>query len=255
MNEELKRVLSWIIANRLTINLGKTQYVIFHRKRLPLDLVALTIGNTTLERVTSTKSLGLIIQENLKWDSHIKNVAGKIDRLNGILYLTSRSLTQNALKQVYYALVYPNIIYCHSVWGSAGVTALRPVITAQKRTVRILTGTTGNAHTHHLFMNLGLLKYKDINTYCCSIYIFKALKGIIENKYFTYRTNQFHDFRNSDLLRTPMVTSTQSQKFISFHGVGIWNSLPSDIRNKTTIQSFKFSLKRHLLNAYTNLVE
>ena len=255
MNEEMKNIHTWITSNKLTINLVKTHYVIFHRKRLPSYLETLSIGSTPLERVPSTKFLGLMIQENLRWDTHIRSVARKIEKLNGVLFQTSRNLTQNALKQVYYALIYPNINYCQAVWGSAGPTALKPVITAQKRAIRILAGATRHAHTDPLFLNLGLLKFKDINAYYCSVYIFKALKGIIDNKYFFYRTNEFHALRNSDLLRLPVVTTTQSQKFISFHGVGIWNGLPSDIRNKISLQSFKSSLKRHLLDTYANIVE
>ena len=38
MNEELKKIHTWIIANKLTINLVKTHYVIFHRKKLPSNL-------------------------------------------------------------------------------------------------------------------------------------------------------------------------------------------------------------------------
>ena len=208
-----------------------------------------------MERVPNTKFLGLTIQENLKWDIHIRDVARKIDKLNGILYQTSRSLTQNALRQVYYALIYPNIIYCQTVWGSAGPTALKPVITAQKRAVRILTGVTGRAHTVPLFLELSLLKFEEVNTYCCAVYIFKALKGMIDNKYFFRRTNENHALRNSELLRLPMVTTTQSQRFISFHGVGIWNGLPSDVRNKTSLYSFKTSLKRYLLDTNTDNTE
>ena len=115
MNEELRKVHTWIIANKLTINLIKTHYVIFHLKRLPSNLSTLTIGGTILERVTSTKFLGLTIQENLKWDIHIRNVARKIDKINGILFQTSLCLTKNALKQIYYSLIYPNIIYCQTV--------------------------------------------------------------------------------------------------------------------------------------------
>ena len=138
MNNELNKVHNWISSNKLTLNIAKTHYVIFHRKRIPSNLTSLDIGGTTLERVTNTKFLGVTVQENLKWDMHIQNVARKTDKINGILYQISPSITSHALRQVYYALIYPNIIYCQTVWGSAGPTTLNPIIVAQKRTIRIL---------------------------------------------------------------------------------------------------------------------
>ena len=90
MNQELLKVRSQIISNKLTLNLVKTHYIIFHRKKLPPGLQLLTIGETVLERVTSMKFLGIMIQKNLKWNEHVQNVARKIDKLSGIC-LSSQS--------------------------------------------------------------------------------------------------------------------------------------------------------------------
>ena len=252
MNQEMDKVRAWIIANKLTLNISKTHYIIFHRRNLPSDLQPLVMGETILERVISTKFLGITLQENLKWHNHIQNISRKIDRLNGILYLTRHMLTENALKQMYYALVYPNIIYCQTVWGSSGTVVSKQIVTSQKRVIRTITGARRYEHTNSIFSDLRILKFEDVNIYCCALYVYKSLNNIIDNRYFAFRTNEFHSLRNTDLLRLPTVRSTQSQRFINYHGVKIWNSLPSDIRNKTSIHSFKVSLKKHLFDKYDN---
>ena len=161
-------------------------------------------------------------------------------------------LTESALLQMYYALVYPNIIYCQTVWGSAGSVVLKQLVTSQKRVIRTIKGARRYEHTNSIFLDLNILKLEDVNIYCCAIYVYKSLNNITENKYFTYRVNEFHSLRNADLLRLPAVRSTQSKRYINYHGVEIWNSLPPNIRNKTSIQSFKIALKKYLLNRYDN---
>ena len=251
MNSELDNVGNWIVSNKLTMNLSKTHYLIFHRnKALPQQLQPLSLCNTPIQRENKTRFLGVIINDQLKWDNHIQYLHGKIVKLCGILYLTKHMLTANALKHIYYSLIYPNIIYCHTLWGTAGVSRVKQVVTAQKRIVRTMAGLKKYDHTNNAFSNLRLLKFEDINVYCCALYVFKSLNSLIDNQYFQYRNNERHDLRNPDLLRLPQVKSSQSQSSIRYYGVKVWNQIPSYIRQKTTIQSFKSSLKDYLLSKY-----
>ena len=82
--------------------------------------------------------------------------------------------------------------------------------------------------------------------------MFKSINNLIENRYFTNRNNSAYFLRNSELLQIPTVRSCQSQNYIAFHGAKVWNSLPGEIRSKSSLSSFKFSLKNYLLNNYGN---
>ena len=117
----------------------------------------------------------MTIQDNVKWHKHIQAIGQKINKYNGILYLTRHLLTKKALKQMYYALVYPNIIYCQTVWGKASSVALKQVITSQKRMLRTIAGAHRYAHTNSIFSELGILKLEDVNIYCCALYVFKSI--------------------------------------------------------------------------------
>ena len=250
MNRELGKVGDWITSNRLTLNLEKTHYLIFHRKRLPSQYDTLIMGNTTLERVEYTKFLGVIIQDTLKWDRHVQYVTDKINKTCGILYLTRHMLTISALKQIYYSLIYPNIVYCLAIWGAAGNTKTQQVVVAQKRVIRIIASLNRRDHTHGTFLDLKILKFAEIKSYCCAVYVYKSINSIIDSNYFQYRRNEFHSLRDPDLLRVPVVRSTQSQAFIQYHGVKVWNALPSHIRGKNTLASFKSSLKSYFILEY-----
>ena len=160
-------------------------------------------------------------------------------------------LTQDALTRIYYSLSYPNLIYCHADWGSAVTTKTKRVVTAQMRALRTIGCLGRGEHTNDIFSSLNVLKFPDINTYCCSLYVYKSINSLIENRYLNFRNNDYHHLRNPDLLRLPQVRSTQSQSFIGFHGVRVWNGLPFDIRSKPSVHSFKSALKTYLLSQYS----
>ena len=73
INRELGKLFVWFSVNRLSLNLGKTNYMLF-RSRPPDNELALTINNVVLPRVAATKFLGIIIDDKLSWKPHIQSV-------------------------------------------------------------------------------------------------------------------------------------------------------------------------------------
>ena len=74
-NKELENIDNWLIANKLSLNVKKTKYILFSSrttKTLSKDLV-LTIRKNQIERVTSVKLLGVIFNEHLTWKDHHGN--------------------------------------------------------------------------------------------------------------------------------------------------------------------------------------
>ena len=70
-NIELEKLNIWLQANKLTINVSKSHYMIFHRRRRKIDNNNPSLNNTVLQRVNYTKFLGVIVDDGLKWTNHI----------------------------------------------------------------------------------------------------------------------------------------------------------------------------------------
>ena len=77
INRELDKLLVWFSVNRLSLNLGKTNYMLF-RSRPPDNELALKINNVVLPRVAATKFLGIIIDDKLSWKPHIQSIKSKL---------------------------------------------------------------------------------------------------------------------------------------------------------------------------------
>ena len=91
MNNELKNIQSWFNSNKLSLNASKTKYIFFHSQahsdNIPLKLPKLEINTTTIVRESSViKFLGVLLDENLSWKTHINTIENKISNIFGILY-------------------------------------------------------------------------------------------------------------------------------------------------------------------------
>ena len=92
----------------------------------------------------------------------ISNTERKTSKSVGIFYKSSFFLNKTSLCTLYYSLVYPYLPYCASVWGSTFQSNLKRVITLQYQAIRIISRSSSDAHTNHIFVSLRILKFEDI---------------------------------------------------------------------------------------------
>ena len=87
LNEELNNTDIWMKCNKLSINTKKTNYIIFKHKQKKIHRnTHLYFDDQLLERADETKFLGVYIDENLNWKSHIGHVCNKIAKSVGIIF-------------------------------------------------------------------------------------------------------------------------------------------------------------------------
>ena len=115
---ELELVHKWLCSNQLSLNIEKSNFVIFHapQKKINLEL-NLKLHNQSLKQESSTKYLGVLIDENLNWKSHVSQIEGKIKRGIGVISRLRRTVTKSILLNLYYSLIYPYLIYGLIAWG------------------------------------------------------------------------------------------------------------------------------------------
>ena len=188
--------------------------------------------------------MGVHIDNKLSFLKHINYLSGKISRSTGIFYRIRRFLPLKARIQFYYCFIYPYLSYCVIVWGATFPTHLTNIIVQQKRIIRLIGDRSYLEHTTPLFYSYRLLKFEDIFRYSVSLYMF-------HNRFDSqYRTQHQIFTRSRDLAIPSFNRLTLSQHSITYIGPKIWNDLPLNIRECSTISSFKVNLKKHLLSQY-----
>ena len=248
LNTELEKVSIWLKANKLSLNVKKTYYVVFPRSRIKTDAHAfITMDKVCLQRTDSFKYLGVIIDHKLNWTQHIAYVKNKISKGIGIMYRTRSCLTKRSLKNLYYSYIYPYLIYCIEIWGISPQTHLNPLLLMQKKIVRIMTFSSYYAHTAPIFRDLEILTIDQLIVHRIGTVMYKFNYGLLPDVLNTmYRKNcEIHSYNTRSKNMFRISSGTQTFSNISAR---IWNSLMVNLDIDVSLIKFKESLKQYLLN-------
>ena len=258
LNSELKKLTIWFNANKLTVNVKKTHYMVFHRARIKTSEIEVVMQNKSINFVTSTKFLGIIIDNKLKWNQHITYVKHKISKAVGILYKIRNFLAKSTLLSMYYSLVFPYLIYCIEIWGNASAVQLDALIKIQKKCVRTISFSEFLAPTHLLFERLNILKSDNLVIQRISLLMYKYSIGEVPSPIsLLFRTNityHEHNTRRASCLHTPIGRSEAIYQTFSYRGVHIWNYISLKVNTDVSYACFKKLVKHHLQSNRTPLI-
>ena len=112
LNSELAKLTDWFKANKLSINVSKTHYMVFHRSRRKLAIEDILLDNTIIKQVTFTKFIGIIIDDKLQWIHHMSYIKNKISNEMGIILKARKVLKMKVLLQLNHSFVIQYLIYC-----------------------------------------------------------------------------------------------------------------------------------------------
>ena len=84
INDELKDIGIWLRANKLSLNINRTHYMLFSNKNVVQPNITIQIDKQPITCVTKTKFLGVIIDNKLSRKKHILYVCGKVAKGIGI---------------------------------------------------------------------------------------------------------------------------------------------------------------------------
>ena len=255
LNCELIKLSKWFRANRLSLNLTKTNFMEFTpRQKKSSSTFNVVIDEKTIAQVNETVFLGVVLDDNLTWKSHISSVAVKISKSIGIIFRSSFYLSTPSLRMLYNAMILPYLNYCDLVWGSTYKTNLQRIVILQERVIRIANKSYYNAHTEPIFKKLNLLKFQDIHLIHLGHFMFSFKNAILprkfENKFTINNQIHSHNTRHAKSFRLPLCRTNIRQFSVFFQGPKFFNSLPSEISGSSSLASFKKTLKAHFIDNY-----
>ena len=234
-------------ANKLTLNMTKTEFMLIgSRQRLSNIAVppALEINGACLKQVTSTKSLGVIINENLTWSNHIDTISKKISSGIGAVKRVNHCLPPSSLHNIYYGLIQPHLDYCSVVWDNCGKTLSNKLQRLQNRAARVLTCSSYDSNANQLLQQLNRKKLETRRKIQKAEMVYKCLNGLAPD----YLSSKFiqrkdiitsYDFRDSEnKLAIPLPRTNYGKNSFSYSRAVLWNRLPATIRTATSLSNF-----------------
>ena len=218
----------WFMANKLLLNLSKSQTLLMtlknHKEQDPV------------------KFLGVLLDPKLQWNMHLDGIAKKLNTGIFMLRNLAKNVSHAALRTGYFAVCHSHLSYATLVWGRASDSVR--IFALQRRAVRIIAGLGYRDNCAQAFKNLDILTVPSIYIYQCLVYIKNNLQ------YFEMNSDHHdHDIRSGSDLKVPYWLE-RSQRGPNYNAVKFFNKVPKNIR-LLPINNFKSSIRKFLaMNAF-----
>ena len=142
VTSELNNLTCWLRANRLSLNVAKTELLIIgSRQRLnaQCEEIDISIDDRTIKRVEHTNSLGLTIDAQLSWSKHIDEICKRASSAIGALKRVRPFIPTDVAVQIYNVLILPHFDYYSPVWDCASGYLSYKLQKLQNRATRVIT--------------------------------------------------------------------------------------------------------------------
>jgi hypothetical protein len=159
LNKDLALLYDWLCANRLSLNVDKTEFIVFRPQQHKIGLrITLKLHNTKLFESAKIKYLGLILDNKLNWKAHITELSKKLSRGVGLLYKVRHFCPTYVLRSLYFSLFNSHFSYGLAVWGNANRIYTDKIRSLQKRAIKAINSSLNeDIDTDRIFYDLKIL--------------------------------------------------------------------------------------------------
>ena len=256
LSKELSCLSEWLIDNRLSLHLGKTETILFGSKRRLRSFNKLSVkcNNVDIKSTSNVTYLGEIIDQDVSGESMAKDVITKSCRKVKYLYRQCRNFDKDTKRNLASALVLCHLDYSASSWyhGLTAQTKKQLQIT-QNKIIRFVLGKNNRAHIgFDEFSNLLWLPVPHRVTQLQLNHMFKIKHNSAPNylcdQFQTVASVHTHETRASKGSFWVPQVNTNGKKTFMYTGITAWNGLPPTIRCEEKYGVFRKAVKKELLN-------
>ena len=159
LQKDLDAANEWTKQNEMAINLEKTKYMLIGTNqklaRSGNTGLSLTLNGKEISQSNSERLLGVYIDPNLSWSTHIEHLRKKILNKLAAFARIKTFISIKYRKLLFNAYIKPILEYCVSVWGNCDTSKLDVIFKLQKRFARqILDITTKDTRSYQIFQKL-----------------------------------------------------------------------------------------------------
>ena len=258
VNAELKKVNRWLLLNKLALNVEKSNFVLFHStSKTCSKKLKIKIGSKRLKEENHVKFLGVLVDSTLSWKPHIIELTKKLTKTTGIFYKLRYYIPRNLSIMLYNALIYPLLLYGITSWGLTFTSNFDSLLAIQNKFLQIINFSNQYDSPHPLYSTSKILKVNDLHKLQLASFVYESYMQQNPGEFHSYFTDvtKVHSYSTRQAsdkdLFIPRKNTTQYGLYsVRYAGASLWNSIPIDIRNKSSVYSFCKSLKQYYINLY-----
>lgn len=136
INSTLSDMIAWLTPNNLKINLDRTNLMVFKNRKQKINNLAINYQGHHVQEVQNTKFLGLCIDNDLSWKSHVEILSSRINQFSYALYMLAKTTNITTLLIAYHGHVASLLRYGIMFWGYSVNKYV--VFRSQKRCIRAI---------------------------------------------------------------------------------------------------------------------
>jgi hypothetical protein len=210
------------------------------------------LGSSSLLHVRKEKDLGVIVTNNLLWNSHIQMITAKANKMLDLLKRTCPLLTETKIRRSLYLSLKSKLCYGTEIWSPSNVSLKVKIERIQRRATRwILRSRIGEISYQERLQSLDMLPLCYDREIQDLVFFYKALYGYVDLDIGNYVSFVSHDrsrltLNPSLLLQVPLCrTSTFKNSYFN-RTVNLWNVVcrTASPNSFVTLFTFKNFLRR-----------
>ena len=254
LNSDLRKIQEWAFQWKMQFNpdpLKQAVQVIFSVKKVKPNHPPIYFNGKEVVTKTEQKHLGFILDKQLNFNAHLKEVIGKAKKGIGVIKFMSRYVTRDVLDQMYKLYVRPHLDYGDVLYhqydpnfSSSLTTVLESV---QYSAALAVTGARRGTNTDKIYEELGWESLYH-RRYYRRMTLFYKIVNECTPEYLRVPINlarvKPYSFRNSNVLEP--INSRTNRFANSFYPFCVreWNNLESSLRVLPSIYQFKTAIIR-----------
>ena len=262
LSENLESCRDWLIDNKLSLHLGKTELILFGTKRKlkKVDSFYIKCGDTIINSVERVKYLGLILDNDLSGVSIVNNILKKAGGRLKFLYRYSDILNEKSRKTLCSALIQCYFDYSCSSWYAGLNKGLKQKLQIMhNKIIRYILNLDGRAHIGcNEYDKLNMLNVSDRVKQLRLNHAHRIWKGSCPK----YMTEYFDKISDTDLRNCTRASANnfflprvkgQGMHTFFYSAIKNWNSLPASIKQIQNENTFKDKTKRNIVFEARNI--
>jgi len=249
-----KIIETWMIDYCLHLNPGKTQILLVAPKNILKEINIQGIlfhDNTCIRFINSTKDLGILLDHRLSFEPQILNLKRDCFRLLRNIVKRRYLFNNEQLKLIVNSIIVCKLDYCNSLYYGVNKYLLSQLQLIQNAAAKTIVGLRKFDHLGDTLKELHWLPIIYRIDYKILLIVFKCLNGLGPD-YLCSMLNFAH-FNHSIYLIEPRTFSSYGDRSFQKIAPKLWNELPCHIKNTSSLETFKSSLKTYLFHKAFNI--
>jgi hypothetical protein len=257
LQHNLNMLVDWAEEWQLSISISKCSILHLGAQKMRKSTPATYfINRNQLSDLASVNDLGVTIDEHLSFSKHINNIARKAHARCSLIMKCFQSKRLDCLVKAYVTYVRPLLEYNSPVWSPHWAKDIRTLERVQKRFSKKLPALHDLSYSERL-ERLGLERLEARRIRADLVLTYKIVSGLSEltlSDFFTL-SNVTQTRGHMYKLCMPKFRTDVRKYCFCCRVVAIWNDLPADKINFTSLASFTrtlslLSFDRYCLDSY-----